>query len=398
MSASPVSEGRAPAATPPIWVMGLAAFCIGCGMRLLDPLLPMMAREFGVRLGEVAVLIGGFALAYCFGQFASGPLGDRFGKLRVAAFALALYAGTLLGASLAADLSTLLLWRVLSGLTSAAVVPLLMAYIGDTVAYAHRQATLGRFLTGMVLAQMLAGPLSGALAEAAGWRAAFLVLGLLCTTAMLIFMLRIGPALWRPPEGPRSRAGLGMFARLMARPAARLLMLGAALDGLLLFGGAFPFIASLLIERFHLSAAEAGLIAAGFGLGSLAYTRLAGRLIARLGEGGMVLCGGVGLCLVLVAMALSPVWWVVAVAQAVAGLLFFMLHGVLQARSTEALPEARGTAVAGFAMSLFFGQAIGAMIFGAVIVAAGFTAAFLLAALGVLALAVWLRARVIRPG
>jgi predicted MFS family arabinose efflux permease len=37
---------------PPIWLMALAAFTIGCGMRMLDPLLPMMAREFGVGLGR----------------------------------------------------------------------------------------------------------------------------------------------------------------------------------------------------------------------------------------------------------------------------------------------------------------------------------------------------------
>ena len=35
----------------------------------------------------------------------------------------------------------------------------------------------------------------------------------------------------------------------------------------------------------------------------------------------------------------------------------FMLHGVLQAHATEALPEARGTALAGFAMSLLLAKA-----------------------------------------
>jgi predicted MFS family arabinose efflux permease len=69
------------------------------------------------------------------------------------------------------------------------------------------------------------------------------------------------------------------------------------------------------------------------------------------------------------------------------GLLFFMLHGVLQARATEALPEARGTAVASFAMSLFLGQSLGAIVFGTLITTAGFPLSFLLAAGGILALA-----------
>jgi predicted MFS family arabinose efflux permease len=97
-------------------------------------------------------------------------------------------------------------------------------------------------------------------------------------------------------------------------------------------------------------------------------------------------------------MGFAPHWAVVAVAQGAVGLAFFMLHGVLQARSTEALPEARGTAVAGFAMALFLGQSIGAVIFSTLIVWAGYGAAFVIAGIGSLALGFWIRARVIPRG
>jgi predicted MFS family arabinose efflux permease len=371
--------------------MAVAAFTVGCGMRMLDPLLPMLAREFGTGLGAVAPLIGVFALSYGLAQLAIGPLGDRLGKMRVVALSLALYAATLLAASLAGELSTLLAIRMLAGLSAAAVVPLLLAHIGDSVPYGERQAVIGRFLTGMVAAQMLAGPLSGIVADLAGWRVSFLGLGVMATAVTLFFVLRQGRGLWRPPAGEARGLGLNGFLRILQKPAGRRLLAAAALDGMLLFGGAFPFIASMLIERFSLSAAEAGLVVACFGIGSLVYTRSAGWLIARLGERGMVLGGGVGTALVLVVLAVAPAWWVAAAAQAVVGLLFFMLHGVLQARSTEALPEARGTAVSAFAMALFLGQSLGAVVFGTLIVTAGFAAAFLVAAAGILALSLWFR-------
>lgn len=385
-----------PRLTPPIWLMALAAFCIGCGMRVLDPLLPMMAREFGVSLAAVAPLIGGFALAYGLGQLA-GPLGDALGKLRVAAVAIALYAGTLLGAALVPDLGSLLGVRVLSGLVAAVAIPMMMAHIGDSVPYEHRQAVLGRFLTGMVLAQLMAGPISGIVGEVAGWRASFLVLGGLAAAIALLFGVLIGPA-WRAPGRGRQAMGLGGFLKLFGTPQGRRLMLAAAADGALLFGGAFPFIASFLIEGFGRSPAEAGIIAAGFGIGSLLYTRAAPALVRRLGEAGMVLWGGTGLAIGLVVIGFAPAWWVVAAMQMAMGLLFFMLHGVLQARATEALPEARGTAVAGFAMSLFLGQSLGAIVFGTLIAAAGFRLSFLVAALGVLAMALAIRRYVIPPG
>jgi predicted MFS family arabinose efflux permease len=379
---------------PPVLVLALAAFTVGCGMRILDPLLPMLGREFGVTLGAVAPLIGGFALAYGFGQLLAGPLGDALGKLRVAAVAMALYAGTLLAASQADGLTALLVIRVLSGLAAAATIPLFIAHIGDSVPYAERQATLGRFLTGMVMANLLAGPVSGIVAELAGWRASFAVLGSVGAVITLWFALRLGPAWRAAPAGGRA-TGIAGFRPLFTRPAARRLMLAAVVDGLLWFGGVFPFVASLLIETFGLSTATAGLVAACFGLGALVYTRIAPRLVRRFGERGMVFSGGLGLACGFAVIAVAPAWWVVAPVLAVLGLVFFMVHGVLQARATEALPEARGTSVAGFAMALFLGQSIGAVLFGLIIAEAGFRAAFILAAAATVVFAVILRRWVI---
>jgi predicted MFS family arabinose efflux permease len=385
-------QGRGLAA--PIWLLALAAFTVGCGMRVLDPLMPMIATEFGVGLGAVAPLISGFALAYGLSQLLAGPLGDRLGKLPVAGVSIALYAMTLVGATLVQDLGTLLTIRLASGFCAAAVIPLFMAHIGDAVPYAERQATLGRFMTGMVLAQLLAGPISGVVGEMAGWRASFLVLGVLAAVIAAIFALRIGPA-WRAGGGGEGGLGAAGFLRLFGRPRSRRLMLASGADGLLLFGGAFPFVASLLIQEYGLSAASAGLIAAGFGIGSFVYTRSAARLVRRLGEAGMVMVGGFGLAAGMVVIAFAPAWWVVAAAQSTLGLTFFMVHGVLQAHATEAMPEARGTAVAGFALSIFLGQAIGAVIFGTLIAEVGFLPAFLLAAAGVVALAIGIRTYVL---
>ena len=376
---------------PPIWLLALAAFSIGCGMRMLDPLLPMLAAAFGVGLGDAATLIAGFAIAYGLGQLASGPLGDRYGKPRVAAVAVLLYAAVTAGAALAGSLGALLAMRVLAGLAAAAVIPLLMAHIADSLPYAQRQGVIGRFLTGMVMAQILAGPISGVVGEAFGWRAPFALLGLVAALAGGLFAVRLSAAGWRPSAATGGGAGLRGFLRLFERPASRRIMLAGALDGFLLFGGAFPFVASLLIERFGFSAAEAGLVVAVFGIGSFTYSRAAPWLVRRYGEAGLVTGGGIGLAACMTAIAAAPAWPVVAVTQAAAGFAFMLLHGVLQARSTEALPEARGTAVAGFAMVLFFGQSLGAVVFAALIVGAGFATAFVAAAVGVLALAVWVR-------
>ena len=75
----------------PISLLAAAGFASGAGIRLLDPLLPLVAAELGITVAAATVIVAGFMLPYGLGQLVTGPLGDRFGKVRVACFALFLY-------------------------------------------------------------------------------------------------------------------------------------------------------------------------------------------------------------------------------------------------------------------------------------------------------------------
>lgn len=367
-------------------LLALAGFASGGGIRLMDPLLPLLAADFGVGVAALAPVVAGFTLAYGAGQLINGPLGDRFGKLRVASLALLLYGLGLAASTLAWDLSSMVALRAATGLVAGAVIPLAMAWIGDAVPYEDRQATIGRFLTGMVMAQLLIGPASGIVAEIAGWRASFLLLAALAFSVGLLLFRRIGPA---TEAGEGRGLGFVQYVILLRAPAGRRLMGAALLDGAALWGGAFPFVGAYLIERFGLSPGRAGLVVAGFGLGAFIYTRLARRLVTRLGERRLMAAGGATLVVALLGTAAAPGWWAVALMQVPLGTGFYMFHGVLQARATEALPEARATAVAAFAMALFLGQSLGALTFGAVLHAAGYGAVFVGAAALTAALAAW---------
>ncbi len=236
-------------------LLAAAGFAAGGGMRLMDPLLPLLAADFGVGVAALAAVVAGFSLAYGAGQLVTGPLGDRYGKVRVAALALLLYGIGLAASALAWDAGSMTLLRTATGLVAGAVIPLAIAWIGDAVPYAERQATIGRFLTGMVMAQLLVGPLSGIVAEIAGWRASFLLLAALAVGVGLL-LARRAPV--EAPSGTVRGLGLSQYVVLLRAPAGRRLMGAAALDGAALFGGAFPFIGAYLIERFDLSPPRRG--------------------------------------------------------------------------------------------------------------------------------------------
>jgi len=378
----------------PLGLLAAAAFLSSAGARIVDPLLHAIATDFSVSVPDLWVVIAAFTLPYGLNQLLLGPVGDRFGKLRVMLGALVGYALFTGACAFASDLAGLALLRACAGAASAGLIPVGMAYIGDAVPYEQRQVTLSKFLTGIVLAQTLAGPVGGVFGQYVGWRGVFLVLALLAIVVAVAFAARIrglpdrrSPGRMFKPEN---------YVRMASHPIGRLVLVAAALDGAL-FVGCFPYLAPYLHEHFGLSYAQVGLILACFGIGAWTYTRFARQLLGRLGEGGLTLAGGLLIAVALAVAVLSGRWWLFVPVELALGLGFFMLHSVLQARATEMLPQARATAVATFACVLFLGQSVGALLMGAAIARFEYPTAFLIDAGCIVLLSLWL-ARALRRG
>lgn len=369
----------------PLPVLILTGFLSGAGIRVADPLLALIASGFGATVAAAAPVVAGFTLAYGLAQPVLGPLGDRLGKLRLISGCMALYGAATLASALAPSLGALTAARAVSGAFAGGLIPVAIALIGDRTSYENRQATLGRFMTGMVLANLITAPLAGIAGDAIGWRPVFALLGAAAIAASV--------PLWR--EAARAPAavhahGAGALARyvmLLRRPAARRLMLLVGFEGALAFG-APPFIGAFLVEGYRLSFTAAGLLLGAAGLGALLYTRIAGWLVRTFGERGLLVGGGAGLVVWLGAVAAAPPLGLVAAANFLGGLALSAFHGVLQARGSEMLPESRSTGMAAFAFCLFVGLAVGAGIVGVLLPLIGYRVLFAGAAAGTAVLVV----------
>lgn len=382
-----MSEALTARTVLPIGLLAAAGFLSSSGARVIDSLLHVVATDFDLSVPQVSVVIAAFTLPYGLNQLVLGPVGDKFGKLRVLLASLVGYVVFTGACALAPDLPSLALLRACAGAASAGLIPVCMAYIGDAVPYEQRQVVLSRFLTGIVVAQVLAGPLGGVFGQYVGWRGVFLVLAALALVVAAALAFRIRRLPDRRSGGRMFR--LDTYADLLRHRTGRLILIGAALDGALLTG-CFPFVAPYLHERFGLSYAEVGLVVACFGLGAWAYTTQAKAILRRLGEGGLVLAGGLLMAASILLAAAAPWWWLFPAMQAALGLGFFMLHSVLQARATEMLPDARATAVATFAFMLFLGQSLGALLVAFGIAHIGYAATFLLDSAAIVLLTAWL--------
>lgn len=371
-------------------LLAFAAANSGVAMRMMEPMLAQLAADFGVSVSAAAAVITAFAIAQAGAQLFHGTLGDRYGKLRVVNIMLVLSALAAFSCALAPDLKSLTASRFALGLFCSASMTLGMAYIGDEIAGEKRQSVLASFLSGTVIGQALGPFIGGALTDIAGWRAAFVVLGagFAANAAVLFAMTRAQWPTTRAESGPL--LAIEPYAEIVRLPKARLVMQAVFMEALFFFG-AFTFIGVLMRERFGLPYTVIGLAIAGFGLGGLFYTRAVRWLLARYGQAGMALRGGLACGMCYLGIAAAPVWPVAFACTACLGFFYYMMHNVLQTRATEMAPHSRARALALYSMAWAAGQAVGVALISAGVLALGVAAMIAAFGIGIAGFGLWFR-------
>ena len=364
-------------------VLGMAGFASTFTMRLLDPLVPTLAGEFGRTIPQVAMMATAFSICYAIGQPFLGPIADAVGKARTILVSVAALVVMLVACALAGNFETLFVLRMLMGVFAGGIIPIAMAAIGDRAPMSERQVALGRFLTIMIVGQTAGAAASGVIADHFGWRAVMMTAAGLAgiATTMVLVVLKPRPDASR--EALSIANAIGRYRSLFRNPHTLALYGLVILEGALIFG-IMPYVAAILGDRSGVGATEAGFAVGGAGLGGLVYGFTVRRLVAHLGPARMVLAGGLIMATAIAVFALPFLpWWTAIGCFIVQGFGFFLMHGTFQAQATELAPTARGSAVALFACSLFCGHALGPIIVGALKVSFGASIALLAMAAGI---------------
>ena len=376
-----------------IFWLSAAAFIIVAIMRVTDPLLPVIANDFGLTVGRASIIVTAFAIPYGLFQLAYGLLGDGFGKLPIIVYAM--FASTIvtLLCTFANSIESLTVFRVLSGVATAAVVPLSLALIADHIPYEGRQPVIARYLSGIILGQILGGSLGGIVAELFGWRLVFAIFGT-AVGALTVFVWQFS----RHHQERRSARPLQVsdlykpYCKLLGQTHVRHVIVTAAIEGIFFFGAA-AFIGALLHARFAMNYMWVGLMLACFGIGSLLYSYTARHVVALLGERGMIIAGSLVMSATYIALPMAPNWQFCIPILIVSGFGFYVMHNTMQTLATELAPESRGTAVALFAFALITGQGLGAAAIGKIIDFYGYDVAFGIAGVAIAVLGLWFQSK-----
>lgn len=376
-----------------VFLLSAAAFTSSASLRATDPLLPLIADDYGVTTGSAAMAATAFALAYGLLQVVCGPLGNRFGRYRTIAGAAFVSAFGSAFCAVAPDLPSLVAARFVAGATIGAFIPLSIAWIGDNFPYAERQSLLARYLVGQIAGIGFGTALSGWLGEQFGWRAVFGILAALLLLIAVLLALEV-----RRQPAPAVRASiLQSFARMPALfrhwSVTSLIATGFA-EGFLIFG-ALAFVALYFQRAFGVGPGAAGTLVALYAVGGILYAGVAPRALRAFGEIGLATIGGIGLAIGYAVLAAGPSLAAAAAGLVAVGAGFYAFHTTLQTRLSEAAPKERGSAVALFATFLFTGQACGLWVASRLVDAQGVRPVFWFSAVGLAVLTVAFRRRLI---
>lgn len=358
---------------------------LNIGRRFVYPFAPALSRGLDVPLTAITSIIAVSQISSLAGLF-SGPLADRIGYRLMMQMGLGLLAVGMLICGLLPVYWAVFIGLLLASFGKILYDPAIQAYIGQVVPYQKRGRAIGILEISWAGSTLAGIPLLGMVIAYMGLESGFLLLALLGFFS-LAALARIFPRDRRDggARGPKELfRSLSQLVRI--RPAAGMLAFGfwisLANDNLFVVYGAW------FESDFNISLVSLGFSTIAIGSAELTGEFLTTAFADRIGLKRALVCG---LVLAVIAYLLLPLMGT-SLALALTGifLVFCAFEFTMVTSfslSTELLPQARATMMAGFYAASGLGRMVGVLTGGLVWKSGGITAvAWLSAALTVLGL------------
>ena len=271
-------EGSGPR-SPPTLALALVTAIAPAALHMLVPALPVLAAVFGAAPAGVQLVLTLFLAGIAAGQLVYGPVSDRFGRRPVLIAGLALFLAATALCGIAWSLPVLIIGRTLQALGGCAGMVLGRAIVRDVYDRERSASALATIMMVMSLAPSLSPMIGAYLAEWGGWRADFVLLGLVGAAVLILTAVKLEET--HAPAPVNLVGMIGSFILPLRSPA----FLGVALATAFTSASWFTFLAAapyLLAERLHEPPSTYGLMIllpmVGYILGNAGVVRLSALL------------------------------------------------------------------------------------------------------------------------
>ncbi len=347
-------------------------FVIGSDLFVVSPVLPLIARQYGVSPVIAGLSVTVFSVIYIVSAPIFGYISDRIGRRQMLAICLGVFAGANVLTAAAGNFMLLLGARLLAGSAAAGVSPSVYALVGGSAPFAKRGTHLSIAVSGLLTSLILAAPAAALAGAAIGWHSVFAVLAI--GSVVLVW---VNLHVWPDREGATRRAA--PHARL------KIWVVGCRLAPTVVWSAAVYAVYTYLGAGLTLSGypthkmAEAILL---YGCGSIVGILAGGRVADRFGDRltTTLAFGGLCICFLLLRCALDTGILVTLAFGSVSAVaqIFFPAQ---QAGLTKDFPDRRATVLAWNNSALFLGISLGSLVGGQAISIGGFGADLMISAI-----------------
>ena len=367
-----------------ILILGLAGFVVMADNWVVSPILPAIADNLGQEVTRAGLLITAYMLPFGLFQLVFGPLADRYGKRQVLSGTMLFFTAATALCAVAFGFTDLTVYRALTGVFAASVMPVSMALIGDMVPLPERQAAIGTFMAISFLGQGLSMAIGGTTAYFLSWRGVFGIYSVLA--AVSTTLLFVAGRRYPTSRNPGS-SFFAPYGRLLKNPASLRVYLVVLLEGILIIGS-FSYLGGYISKTYQYSYFYIGLIMTAFGIAAMIGGRMSGKLGRSLPQKNLVVSG------LTIAFAANVVLYFLGhrlefliLAVTLLGFGLMLAHSTLLTIVTEFAAQARGAAMSLAAFCWMGGGGVGTAIGGRVIDVTGFNLFYLYYGLGLIVLA-----------
>lgn len=256
--------------------MALAVFLTVTAIAMFGPLLVEMSVALDTSVPVAGQLVTTAAATWAVTALLAGPFSDAWGRKPVLVLGVCLLALGSLGMGLAPGLGAAAASCMLIGMGGGMVPPTCVSLIGDTFPDARKPLCISLLTMQPGLSSVLGVPLAVVVADAAGWRVPFLILGLALFVAALILYVMV-------PYSRSQRRTLNLAARLLQVATFPLTWYMATTNILsrVTWGVIITFFPAYLIVTFGLDTVDVALPVATVAIGATVAPLLGSRIARR---------------------------------------------------------------------------------------------------------------------
>jgi predicted MFS family arabinose efflux permease len=354
-------------------LLGFLGFIVMADNWVVSPILPAISQNIGVAVERAGLLIAAYMIPFGIFQIIFGPLADRYGKKQVITFSIVLFTVATGLCAIGFGLTDLAVYRALTGIFAASVMPISLALIGDIFPVQERQGAIGTFMGISFLGQGLSMITGGAIAYFLNWRGVFAVYAMFSLIPMILIIKNYKNL---PDTKHADSRFIAPYVKLLRNSDSLFTYLLVLLEGMFIIGS-FSYLGAYIAKTYHFNYLLIGVIMTAFGLMTVVGGRLSGKLSQRINPRKILTFG-----LLLAVSAEGLIYffgqniWGLVIGVGLLGLGFIFTHSTLLTRATEFGMKARGAAMSLVAFCFMGGGGIGTAIGGKIAMVYGLSALF----------------------